>query len=50
MVITLKEINGVNRYDEFIRQCSFKGWLVNKADLENRFELYNIAEQEIEFE
>lgn len=50
VVITLKEINGVNRYDEFIRQCSFKGWLVNKVDVENRLELYNIAEQEIEFE
>lgn len=50
VVITLKEINGVNRYDEFIRQCSFKGWLVNKVDVENRLELYNIIEQEIEFE
>lgn len=50
VVITLKEINGVNRYDEFIRQCSFKGWLVNKVNVENRLELYNIAEQEIEFE
>lgn len=50
VVITLKEINGVNRYDEFIRQCSFKGWIVNKVDVENRLELYNIAEQEIEFE
>lgn len=50
VVITLKEINGKNRYDEFIRQCAFKGWLVNKVDVENRLELYNIAEQEIEFE
>lgn len=50
VVITLKEINGINRYDEFIRQCSFKGWLVNKIDIENRLELYNIAEQEVEFE
>lgn len=50
VVITLKEINGINRYDEFIRQCSFKGWLVNRIDIENRLELYNIAEQEVEFE
>lgn len=50
VVITLKEINGVNRYDEFIRQCSFKGWLVNKIDVENRLKLYNIAEQDIEFD
>lgn len=50
VVVTLKEINGVNRYDEFIRQCNFKGWIVNKVDVENRLELYNIAEQEIKFE
>lgn len=35
---------------EFIRQCSFKGWIVNKIDIENRLELYNIAEEEIKFE
>ncbi|MBO5179254.1 MAG: S8 family peptidase [Clostridia bacterium] len=50
VVITLKEINGINRYDEFIRQCSFKGWLVNRIDVDNRLELYNVAEQEVEFE
>lgn len=50
VVITLKEINGVNRYDDFIKQCSFKGWLVNKVDVENRIELYNKAEEEVEFE
>lgn len=50
VVITLKEINGINRYDEFIRQCSFKGWFVNKIDVESRIELYNIAEEEIKFE
>ena len=50
VVITLKEINGVNRYDEFIKQCSFRGWLVNKIDIESKLDLYNKAEEEIEFE
>lgn len=50
VVITLKEINGINRYEEFIRQCSFKGWLVTKVDIESKIELYNIAEEEIKFE
>lgn len=50
VVITLKEINGVNRYDEFLRQCSFKGLYFNKVEAEHRVELYNIAEQEIKFE
>lgn len=50
VVITLKEINGVNRIDEFINQCSLRGWLVNKVDIENRVDVYNIAQEEIEFE
>lgn len=50
IVITLKEINGVNRIEEFIRQCSFRGWLVNKIDVENRINIYNVAEEEIEFD
>lgn len=50
VVITLKEINGVNRIDEFINQCTLRGWLINKIDIENRIDIYNIAEEEIEFE
>ena len=50
VVITLKELNGVNRIDEFIKQCSLRGWLVNKIDVENRVDVYNIAQEEIEFE
>lgn len=50
VVMTLKEINGVNRIDEFINQCSLRGWLVNKIDIDNRVDVYNIAQEEIEFE
>lgn len=50
VVITLKEINGINRIDEFINQCSLRGWLVNKVDIENRVEIYNNAQEEIFFE
>lgn len=50
LVITLKEINGINRYQEFKQQCSLKAWLVNEIDVENRLELYNKAEQEITFD
>ena len=50
VVITLKEINGVNRIEEFINQCSLRGWLVNKIDVKNRIDVYNIAQEEIEFE
>lgn len=50
LVITLKEINGVNRIQEFIQQCQFRGWIVNKIDVENRINIYNIAGEEVEFE
>ena len=50
LVITLKEINGVNRIEEFIQQCLFKGWLVNRINVENKIDIYNKAEEEIIFE
>ena len=50
IVITLKEINGVNRIEEFINQCSFRAWYVNKIDVENSIDIYNKAQEYIEFE
>lgn len=50
VVITLKEVNGVNRIQEFIQQCQFRGWLINTIDIESRIDIYNTAEEEIEFE
>lgn len=50
IVITLKEINGVNRIDEFIQNAQLRGWLVNKIDVDTRIDIFNIAEEEIEFE
>lgn len=49
IVVTLKEIDGVNRIDDFIKNCSLRGWLVNKIDVENRINVYNIAEEDIDF-
>lgn len=50
LVVTLKEMNGVNRIDDFIQLCSLRGWLVTQIDIENRIDIYNTAEQEIEFD
>ena len=50
VVITLKEISGVNRIDDFIQQCSLRGWIVTRIDVENRIDIYNAAEVNIEFE
>lgn len=50
LVITLKEINGQNRLEDFIRLCSLRGWLVNRINIENQIEIFNKTEQDIEFE
>lgn len=50
VVVTLKEINGVNRIEDFIQQCSLKGWLVNRIDIQNRIDIYNTVNEDIEFD
>jgi len=50
LVITLKEMNGINRIDDFIKMCQVRGWLVNRLDVNNRIDIYNRAEETIEFD
>lgn len=50
IVVTLKEINGVNRISDFINQCSMRGWLVQRINIEEMIQVYNIAEEEVQFE
>jgi len=50
VVVTLKEMNGVNRIDDFIKMCMARGWLVSKLDVQNQIDLYVKAEEEITFE
>ena len=50
VVVTLKEMNGVNRIDDFVKMCLARGWLVNSLDIENQLDVYAKAEEEIEFE
>lgn len=50
VVVTLKEINGVNRIDEFIRNCTLNGWLVNRIDVQARVDINKKVNEDIEFE
>lgn len=50
VVITLREINGVNRIQDFIMACTLRGWIVNEINLENRIMLYNKNQEEITFD
>ena len=50
VVVTLHEINGINRIDEFESACLANGWLVNRINVTERIEIHNKAEEEIQFE
>lgn len=50
LVVTLKDITGANRYNEFIQQCMMRGWLVNRVDINAQIEIYEAAEVDVEFE
>ena len=50
VVVTLKEMNGVNRIDDFTRMCMARGWLVHQLDIENQLDIYAKAEEDIVFE
>ena len=50
IVVTLKEINGVNRISDFINKCELKGWFVNQVNVDNRIDINLKAEEEIVFE
>ena len=50
LVVTLTEINGVNRYATFIQMCQAKGWIVNEVSIENRIDIYLKGEESIELD
>lgn len=50
VIVTLKEFNGVNRIDEFIKNCTLNGWLVNQLDIQTRIDINEKVNEYIEFE
>lgn len=50
VVVTLKEMNGVNRIDDFMKMCMARGWIVNQIDVENQLDIFAKAEEDIDFE
>lgn len=49
-VVTLREINGVNRIQDFITACTIRGYIVNEIDIQNRIDIYNSNQEEIIFD
>ncbi|WP_428065960.1 S8 family peptidase [Candidatus Proelusimicrobium volucris] len=50
IVITLRELFGVNRIQDFVKACSLRGWIVEYLNVNHRLELYNTNQEEVKFE
>ena len=49
IVVTLKEMFGENRFSSFVQMCELLKWNVVRINMETQIEIYNKAEEEIEF-
>lgn len=38
------------RDDEFIKNCTLNGWLVNRIDVQNRIDIHKKVNEDVEFE
>lgn len=50
VVITLKEMNGINRINDFIKLCQIRNWIVSEIDINNLIDVQVKAEEDIRFE
>lgn len=50
VVITLKNVKGLNRINEFKHLCLLRGYIVNDVDIENKIDIYNSAQEDVVFE
>ena len=49
-VITLREVNGINRIEDFVKACTLRGWIVSEIDVQNQIDIYNTNQEEIIFD
>ena len=50
LVVTLKEINGVNRIHDFAQRARLTGWMVNEIDINNQIALHKKLQEPISFD
>ena len=43
-------LHGVNRIDEFSKNCTLNGWLVNEIDVQTRVDINKKVNEDIELE
>ena len=49
-VITLKAIDGENRFEQFLWQCRASNWFVDRLDIKAMLDVYQEAEEDINFD
>ena len=49
-VVTLREIKGVNRIEEFKHSCLLRGYIVTELEAHNQIEIYETSQEEIIFQ
>ena len=47
IVMTLYEIKGEDRYEEFIHDCSYRGWLVQRLNTDACLHTYQTAQHDL---
>lgn len=50
LVVTLKEVNGVNRLQDFMQKARLAGWIVNEVNVETQVDIYNQLQQPIDLD
>lgn len=50
VVVTLKDIHGRNRIDEFVRNFTLNSWIVDEIDIDKKINIYEKNHEEIVFE
>lgn len=49
-VVTLREIKGVNRIEEFKHACLLRGYIVTELEVHNQIKIYETSQEEIVFQ
>lgn len=50
LVVTLRNIKGINRINDFKHACLLRGYIVNEVNVTNQVDIYEKAQEEITFE
>lgn len=50
LVVTLKEVNGVNRIHDFKQKAQIAGWVVSEINVDTRLDIYQKLQEELKFD